>query len=260
MFLLGQIAARQTPDSVTSLDEAEFRVFSQFSEDGIIQFLIKAIKPQSRRFIEFGVQTYAESNTRFLLSHNAWSGLVIDIQSDYIEQIRRNFPGWKYDLTIREAHITRNNINDIIKAAGFIGEIGLLSIDLDSIDFYVWKAIDVVDPAIVVIEYNRNFPIDRPITIPYEEHFDRTEKHASNRYWGASLSALAHLANAKGYQFVGAESHQRNAFFVKKNLMTGSIPTDVPRPEHQHASAVDTAKVLAGMPVFNVVTESIEIL
>ncbi len=225
-----------------------------------MQFLTQNIRRLNKRFVEFGVQTYAESNTRFLMTHNAWTGLVMDTQSNYVDLIRDAFPGWKYDLIVRKAHVTRDNINDILREEKFEGEIGLLSIDVDSVDCYIWKAIDVINPAIVIVEYNRNFPFDRPIAIPYEEVFDRTEKHTSNLYWGASISALVHIGTLKGYQFIGTESHQRNAFFVRRDLMREGIPRDVPRDVHQHATVADSVKILAGMSVYNVVTEQIEVL
>ncbi len=63
------------PDEI---ERAEFRVFSQFGEDGIIQFLVQRVPIANQVFVEFGVEDYAESNTRFLLVHDAWRGLIVD--------------------------------------------------------------------------------------------------------------------------------------------------------------------------------------
>src|SRR5215212_2223713 len=57
--------------------DAEFRVFSQFGEDGIIQYLIQNVPIENELFIEFGVQDYRESNTRFLLCNDNWRGLIL---------------------------------------------------------------------------------------------------------------------------------------------------------------------------------------
>src|ERR671930_661977 len=58
--------------------DSEFKVFSQFGEDGIIQFLVSQVAIAEETFVEFGVHDYRESNTRFLLVHDNWRGLIID--------------------------------------------------------------------------------------------------------------------------------------------------------------------------------------
>ena len=60
------------------LADAEFQVFSQFGEDGIIQHLVSKVPVANDVFVEFGVEDYTESNTRFLLVNNNWRGLVLD--------------------------------------------------------------------------------------------------------------------------------------------------------------------------------------
>ena len=76
---LGRIETRQNNilDS-KDLNDYEFKVSSQWGEDGIIQHLINKIEIKNKVFFEFGVENYTESNTRFLLHNNNWKGLVID--------------------------------------------------------------------------------------------------------------------------------------------------------------------------------------
>jgi hypothetical protein len=99
---------------IKSLDEVEFQVFSQRGEDGIIQYIINKIAIPNKIFVEFGVETYSESNTRFLLLNNNWSGLVLDGCSKNIEFIKKDFTYWKYDLTAKQTFITKDNINELI--------------------------------------------------------------------------------------------------------------------------------------------------
>ena len=220
-LMMGQLAARLP--AAASLRDAGFKVFSQNGEDGIIQHIIREVAPKTRTFIEFGVQDYTESNTRFLLLNNNWRGLVIDPAEVYVDRIKAS-PECRYkcDLTARRAFLTRDNINDVFREEGFSGEIGLLSIDVDGMDWHLWNAVTVVDPAIVVVEYNRNLPVDRPIVVPYQEEFDRLS--GNHCYYGASLPALRHLGRQKGYRFVGTECHRTNAFFVKEDLAGNSLP------------------------------------
>lgn len=258
LFLLGQIAARNMPDDPGNIREAEFRVFSQWGEDGIIQFLVRKLAGRiDKSFVEFGVQNYLESNTLFLLMNNGWRGLVLDGEENYIEGIRKRGFDWKFGLRARSAFVSRDNINQIFQDEGFGTELGLLSIDVDGIDWYLWDALAIVKPGIVVIEYNRHFPLDRPVTIPYEPLFDRTAKHPSNAYYGTSLAALLHLAKEKGYTFVGTEHHCDNAFFVRNDL-AGLVPNETSRPDHVDPGSAKMMDVLRGMPVYNVVTRSDE--
>lgn len=203
---------------IRKLADAEFRVFSNSGEDGIIQYLISKVPIENEVFVEFGVQDYQESNTRFLLINNNWRGLLIDRDRNDIQKIRELDLYYRHDVTAINAFITKDNINDLIRDAGIQGDIGLLSIDIDGNDYWVWKAIEVISPRIAVIEYNSVFGIRLAMTIPHDEYFDRTKAHHSNLYYGASLKALCRLAEEKGYLFVGSNSMGCNAFFVRKDV------------------------------------------
>jgi hypothetical protein len=197
-----------------NLNDYGLRVFSQWGEDGIIQFLLKHVAPENKIFVEFGADAYnLESNTRFLLTHDNWRGLIMDGSDRAIEELKRNRAWELYDLTAVQAFITRENINELLTQHGINGEIGLLSIDIDGNDYWVWQAINVIQPLIVIAEYNHRFGPDRAVTIPYDAKFDRKQAHPSKLYFGASLKALCELGKAKGYAFVGCNGV--NAFFVR---------------------------------------------
>lgn len=218
-LLSGKILSNQFKSEIVlkNIHDAEFKVFSQWGDDGIIQYVVNRLDIPDKRFIEFGVSDYTESNTRFLLLNNNWSGLVLDCSEDNIKYIMNDEIYWKYDLTAKCAFITIENINEHILNAGFSGEIGLLHIDIDGNDYWVWKSISVVNPVIVIIEYNSVFGSDRAITIPYKPNFNRFEAHNSGLYAGSSLLSLCDLADEKGYYFIGSNSSGNNAYFVRKD-------------------------------------------
>jgi hypothetical protein len=200
------------------LRDAEFKVTSQWGDDGIIQYLTAHVPIESDTFVEFGVENYTEANTRFLLVNDNWRGLVIDGSAEYMSALRTTEIHWRHDLTAIDAFITRDNINELIGGAGFRGPLGILSVDIDGNDYWVWEAIDVVDPAIVIVEYNSVFGAQRAVTVPYAADFRRGQAHSSNLYWGVSVRALCLLAARKGYVFVGCNSNGNNAYFVKRSL------------------------------------------
>ena len=221
---LGRIETRQLSNGEgRHLEDNEFRVFSQWGEDGIIQHLLRHVKIDREIFVEFGVEDYRESNTRFLLVNNNWTGLILDGNSSNVRNIKNSRIYWGYNVKAEQAFVTRENINELLTENGISGEIGLLSIDIDGNDFWVWRAITVVNPVIVVIEYNHRFGKEAAVTIPYDPDFDRTKRAEPLIYFGASLRALCWLAERKGYAFVGCNSNGVNAFFVRKDKKPAAI-------------------------------------
>lgn len=216
---LGRIEARQNSKEGGGINEQEFRVYSQWGEDGIIQFLLRHVAIKSRVFVEFGASNYLESNTRFLLVNNNWSGLVIDGDPLNVSSIRADPIYWRFNLKADCSFVTKVNINGLLERNGISGDIGLLSIDIDGNDYWVWKEIEIVSPRIVVIEYNSRFGANRVVTIPYHEDFTRQQAHHSLVYYGASLRALVNLGKQKGYAFVGCNKNGVNAFFVRSDLL-----------------------------------------
>jgi hypothetical protein len=225
---VGSVAARQSGAGVGDgggggpLAPHEFRAFSQWGEDGVIQWLVRETGAAPKVFVEFGVEDYREANTRFLAEHDNWTGLVMDGGRGNIEGVRRSEVCWRQNLRAVEAFVTRDNINALISGQGIGGEIGLLSVDIDGNDYWVWRAIDVVSPAVVVVEYNHRFGRDLSVTIPYDEGFRRGGRYPVY-YFGASLRALCRLGARKGYAFVGCNSNGVNAFFVRRDRMTQAL-------------------------------------
>jgi len=210
-----QILSRPEYEDPLRLDRFGYRCYSQHDEDGIIQEIIRRLDDMPRTFVEFGVGDGLENNTLLLLKQG-WNGLWIDgsqanaaaIRSRFADQIEAK------QLVFLERMITRENINALI-GARFAGEIGLLSVDIDGNDYYVWEAIDAVNPQIVVIEYNAKYPPPIKWSIAYnpEHMWDFSD------YMGASLAALTELGTRKKYQLVGCNINGTNAFFVREDLL-----------------------------------------
>lgn len=270
-LLLGAVLSRDV-DKWKSINEAEFKVFSQFGDDGILQYLIRKLSIINESFIEFGVETYQESNTRFLLMHNNWRGLAIDGSETNVNFIKNDPIYWKYDFTAVSSFITAENINELFAKNTFEGSIGLLSIDIDGNDYWVWQAITAVNPDIVVVEYNSVFGKERSITVPYRPDFVRTSVHYSNLYFGASLPALYDLGLTKGYIFLGCNKAGNNAYFVKKEfnefVCSKTVEEGFVQAKFRESRSTngklsflpftECLNLMAGLPVFNTHTQQVE--
>lgn len=273
LLLLGRMASWHVRSQtvISCLSDAEFKVSSQWGEDGIIDWLIERaqIPPISQSFIEFGVETYRQANTRFLLQNRNWRGLIMDGSSAMVAEVKADNLAWKHDLTVRPAFITRENINELLSGAAFKDDIGLLSVDVDGNDYWIWEAIQIVRPIICICEYNAVFGDVYPISTPYSSNFNRTESHPSNLYFGASIAALRSLALRKGYRFVGTNSAANDAFFVRedyaKQFVSRSLRHIQALPsrfresrdgigQRSFVGGIDRLKEISELPVVNVET------
>ena len=258
---------------IDSLSEIEFKVFSQWGDDGIIQWLINNLNIKEKTFVEFGVENYAESNTRFLLMNNNWSGFVMDGSEKKVKQILNSYYYWKYDLTAKTAFVDCDNINSLITERFPNKSLGILHIDIDGNDYWIWNAISVVMPDVVIIEYNSVFGLERPIPIPYKKIFTRSDAHPSCLYYGASIRALYLLATQKGYSFIGCNSAGNNAYFVRKDLLNEVVKevslekgfvlskfreSNLGSKELSYVGGKERINIIKDMPVYNVVTNEIE--
>ena len=97
-------------------------------------------------------------------------------------------------------------------------EIGLLSIDIDGIDYWVIENISDLSPAIVICEFNSIYGDLKEFTVPYDKYFVRNKKHHSNLYFGCSIKAIIKLMSKKNYTFIGTGSMGINAYFIKNEL------------------------------------------
>ena len=220
---LGALMAREIAGSASSCNEAEFRSFSQFGEDGIIEYLIQRCDISPRSFVEIGVETYAEANTRFLAEHRLWRGLIVDQNPRLSRDLARTKLDWRSQVRAVSAFVTRANVRQMVTPIVGTGGVGLLSVDIDGVDYWVLEQLVDLDPAMVVVEYNALFGDAASVSIPDDAGFDRGRPEFHNIYYGASLAAFEHLLSARGYALAACVTAGNNAFFVRSDRL-GDVP------------------------------------
>ncbi len=224
-------------NSLPALKETGFRVFSQFEEDGLLLFIFSVIGMGNKTFVEFGSDDGVNSNSANLIFNFGWHGLFIDGNQQAIARGRKFFGKyphpWMYPPKFVCAMIKRENINQLIQDAGISGEIGLLSIDLDGNDYWVWEAIEVVQPKVVIIETHNEFGFE-DIVVPYDPDYFYPGKHPV--YHGASPIAMTKLAKQKGYRLVGANDLGFNFIFIQNGIAEDFIPEVSVESVLQHPS------------------------
>jgi hypothetical protein len=221
-----QYQARAIDGNLPHISDTGYRVFSQFEEDGILVYLFAILGEGTRTFIDIGSADGINSNCANLAINFGWHGLFIDGNTVSIER------GKKYYATHPDTSlfppkfscsmVNRENINQIIQEAGFSGDIDLLSIDIDGNDYWVWDALEVVIPRVVIIETHIEFGLHN-IIVPYDPDYVYPGRHPD--YHGASPVAMVKLAEKKGYRLVGANRYGFNTLYIKNNKGQDLIPT-----------------------------------
>ena len=221
---------------VPALTDTGFRIFSQYEEDGILLFIFAVIGSTNKTFVDIGSNDGVNSNCANLAINLDWHGLFIDGDKTAIDRgqyFYKRYPSpWAYPQKFICQNITTDTINEVIKNAGFIGEVGLLSIDIDGNDYFIWKALEIIKPQVVIIETLVEFG-NHNIVFPY-----RQEKQQP--YQGASPAAMNKLAKQKGYRLVGTNNYGHNAIYVRNDLCANLIPEVTVESTLKHPSAIES--------------------
>lgn len=195
---------------VSRLEVAERRVYSQHGEDGVIEQLLRDIKPTLRYVVEFGAYDgIVMSNSRNLIAHAGWSALLIEGDHRFYRRLHALYRGDPRVKTLN-TFVTPENINTLFADAGVPEDFDILSIDVDSIDYYLWQALNAFQPKIVIIEYNASIPPETDYVVP---RVDAVRLSGTSRE-GASIRALCRLGREKGYRLIYSELSGANLFFV----------------------------------------------
>jgi len=177
----------------------EMSFLSQNGEDGVLVEILRRIDVSTGSFVEIGA-SHAEANCLFLADVLGWPGWFVDADAVEVSLLKRKYAGNR-SVRIVEAFVDRDNINDVLGQAGATGEIDVFSLDIDGNDYWVWQALEVISPRVVVVEYNSAFDQNVPTTQIYEPAatWDGTDA------FGSSREALRELGNRKHYRLVHAD-------------------------------------------------------
>lgn len=200
------------------MKQYEEKTFSQNGEDGIIQYIFDTIGATNKVAVEIGVSVTArdelgnyistalENNTARLGNSN-WKLFWFDIIEPY------SIPN---NCTFVNKFLTKDNIVECFEQLNIPKEFDILSIDIDSNDYYLRDALKGYSPRVVISEYNGCFDGSTEHIMPYDENYIWPGE--TDTTYGASLKSLTKQANELGYDLVYCESRGVNAFFVRRDI------------------------------------------
>jgi hypothetical protein len=150
-----------------------------------------------------------------------WSGLFMENDPGLFAALEDKYRHRPRVRTV-QADVGPENIDALLRQAGVPPEPDVLSVDVDGIDYWIWRALEAVRPRLVVIEYNAALDPDALLVQPRQPRI----QWDGTQYFGASLGALRDLAARKGYRLVHTDLAGVNAFFVAGELAGPFPPED----------------------------------
>jgi len=178
-----------------------------------------AIPEEGATYVEIGYNVEAGSNTVALRRRPGWSGELLDCCA---------LPN--AEINLQHAWVATDTIASLLRSHGVTPKLTYLSIDLDSFDMHVLDAILASDiqPAIITVEYNSNFPLDAPLAFP-DPRLEPGHAYPigwdGGCYMGSSATAIEAVARAHGYVVVDVEPGYD--LFIVKASQWGARP--IPR-------------------------------
>lgn len=178
-----------------------------------------------KSFIEFGFHVF-EYNCVELTKLN-YKGLLIDADKKNCKRSNLIFKKLKLKTKAKSSWIKINSLDPIIEfVKNNNDKLGILSIDIDGNDYWILKEIySFVKPEIIITEYNASF-LDKSISVPYHDNFERHSFHKSGFYHGASINAFYKLLSED--YFLIESIGGNNLIFLRKDKLKNDIKTLTP--------------------------------
>lgn len=165
--------------------------YSQNGEEGLLIEVLRRFKIDKGCCVETGGHNGKWLSNTALLIDNGWTGKFIEADYDLWEQCCKNWQGNENVKSVC-SFVSADNINAFVDE-----DCDVLSIDVDGIDYQIFKALEA-KPKIVIIEIDSSIPPDA----------DRF-----NIEGGAGYLPMVKLGIEKGYFLL---CHTGNLVFVDK--------------------------------------------
>jgi hypothetical protein len=194
--------------------------FSSFGEEQLINRYVAELLPaeHSRTLVDIGAGDGRTGSNTLALFKSGWTGVGVEWDGRKMRKLARVYeqlPG----ASACRLRVTPENVVPLLEAYGIESSFGLLSVDIDSYDYWVLDAVlESYRPRVVVTEINEKIPPPIRFRVKYDPDF-RSREH----FYGYSISCLEELCARRGYALIDLEYN--NAFLAPKELAGGRALT-----------------------------------
>jgi hypothetical protein len=182
-------------------------IYSQNGEDGIVEELLKRLNINDGWVCEFGAWDGIYLSNTFNLVKKGFNAIFIEGDSNKYNDLLCTVEKYK-NITPINAFVdyndNENSLDNLLSKTNIPIDFDILSIDIDSYDYQVWKSLKKYNPKIVIIEINSSIHTDDNLYI-----------NDSSKYNGTGFKPTFDLGIEKGYTFI---LHTGNMFFIKNDL------------------------------------------
>jgi hypothetical protein len=179
---------------------------SQHNEDHVIKNVFNIIGTKNKYCIEIGAGDGKFTSNTILLRNQGWNGILIDNK----EEPNHELVNAKYI----KKFISKGNVQNIFGMNNVPTNFDFLSIDIDSHDYHIWKAIEDYRPRLVCIEVDADYR--------YEEYVRDYTDSSRTKQSSASIISMNKLAEEKMYTLI--YNNGGNAFYVPNEEFNKFIP------------------------------------
>ena len=190
-------------------------IFSQNGEDGVIEEILNRLNLSDRWCCEFGAWDGKHLSNTFKLIKEGYNAVLIEGDENRYSDLVKTSNQYKTITPINKfVDLTDNTLDSILSKTEIPVDFTLLSIDIDTNDYQIWKSLNNYRPIVVIFEINSEiYPLD------YKWIHDENQGKIQTS-WGAMYK----LAEEKGYKFV---CHTGNMIFIREDYFD-RISIEVP--------------------------------
>jgi hypothetical protein len=190
--------------------------FSNFDEERMLADFIARLltEADARTAVDIGAGDGIRGSNTYALFRRGWRGVGFEGDARRARRLARaykNFDG----VTARHALVTPSNVVELLRAHNVANDFGVLSLDIDSYDYWVLDAILAsFRPRVVVTEINEKIPPPVRFVVKYDPDFQ-----LQHHFFGYSIASLEELCARHGYALIALEYN--NAFIAPRELTGG---------------------------------------
>jgi hypothetical protein len=194
--------------------------FSNFDEERIIERFAAELLPAAgpRTAVDLGAGDGIKGSNTYALFRAGWRGLGVEADPRLARRLAHAYRGLQ-GVAPCHARVTPSNVVGLLESHGVPVGFDLLSLDIDSYDYWVLdRLLGHFRPRLVVTEINEKIPPPIRFVVRFDPDF-RLQHH----FFGYSIASLEDLCARHAYALIALEYN--NAFLAPREA-DGVRPLD----------------------------------